>query len=160
MSVLKAQTSVPRIAWTSSAPTHATAMPVTHSVMMGVAVMTLTSVHWALTSAPRIARRVLAPTPVVVGPDTDWILMAVFAMVNNLIFHDVRITILCVFQISTSVLSKLTSAPRTVTILLALTPAVAGVGIDWMLMADVVMVGRLNNQSLFGWNTFHDWCCL
>jgi len=69
MSVLKAQTSAPRIATTPSAPTHAAAMLVTPSMLIGEAVMTLMSVNWAPTSVPRIARTLLAPTPVVVELD-------------------------------------------------------------------------------------------
>ena len=66
-----AQISVSKIATTLSAPTHAAAMLVTPSMLMGVAVMTLMSVYWVLTSAPRIARTPLVPTPVVVELDID-----------------------------------------------------------------------------------------
>ena len=47
-----------------------------------------------------------------------------------------------------SVLNKLTSAPRTVAILLAPTPAAAEMGIDCMLMAVAVMVRTLIEPNI------------
>ena len=60
MSVLKILINASKIATTQSAPTRAAAMLAMPSMLMGVAVMTLMSVHWVLTSAPRIATTPLA----------------------------------------------------------------------------------------------------
>ena len=70
-SVLKALINAPKIATTPTAPTHAAAMLVTLSILMGMAVTTLTSVYWVLPSALRIAKTPLAPTPVGVELDID-----------------------------------------------------------------------------------------
>jgi hypothetical protein len=55
MSVLKEHMLVFRIATMSWVPTLATVVLVTPLMLMGVAVLILTSVHWKLTIAPRIA---------------------------------------------------------------------------------------------------------